>query len=492
VLLQEVSTIQGPGLAYEFISDGLAVVQYGGYLRLLYANRNDSRISSIVLSDTAATPNPGAGDPAIGAGPGADIAVQGNATADRAFVFSRHDGHLRSTVLGADGLPGLTKPVQTDQGYIYGLRAMEIIERGATDLAVMAQRGVPGLRLFSVSSAGDFTLTSTMQDTAKSYLGDVADMAAVNIGGRDFLLTASALENGVSLFEVDEAGQMSFVDAIGAGDGLAVSGPAALQSVKIGDTQYVVLASTLSSSLSVLRVNEMGVLFVTDHRVDDRITRFDNVAALDMFSYAGRVFVATGGTDSGVTVMELLPDGRLSHMLSKPLETGAGIGTITGVEAEVVGGKALIFLTVASGDRIHRFEVDLAGIGGLVQAGGGTTTGSALDDRMIGSGLADTLQGGAGDDFLHDGGGGDLLFGGAGADVFVFDRDGSADRIGDFQDGIDLIDVSAWGRIYSAQALDIRITGSGAVVSYGAEVLTITKAGPAPLVLTDDDFVFLS
>jgi len=100
------------------------------------------------------------------------------------------------------------------------------------------------------------------------------------------------------------------------------------------------------------------------------------------------------------------------------------------------------------------------------------------------------LQGGAGDDFLHDGGGDDLLLGGAGADVFVFDRDGSADRIGDFQDGIDRLDVSDWGRIYTASALNITITASGAVVSYGAESLTITKSGAAALHLTDADFLF--
>lgn len=468
------------------------MVQSGGYVRLFYANRNDSRLSSLELSQNAPPPPGNPDAPQIGSGPGADIALQDNAGPDRAFVFSLNDGHLRSATLESNGLPGLTKPVQTDQGYIYRLKAMEIIERGATDFAVTAQSSVPGLRLFAVAGDGSFTLVSSMADGPKSYLADVADMAAVKVAGRDFLLTASAMENGVSLFEVDAAGQISFVDALGAVDGLPVNGPAALQSVAIGGTQFVVLGSTLSSSLTVLRVNEMGVMFVTDHKVDDRTTRFDDVVALDMFAHAGRAFVVTGGSDSGVSVMELLPEGRLSHMLSLPLETGAGIGTITGVEAHVVGAKALIFLTVASGDRIHRFEIPLAGIGGMVQAEGGAATGSALDDRIIGTAAAETLQGGAGDDFLHDGGGNDLLLGGDGADVFVFDRDGSPDRIGDFQDGIDLIDVSGWGRIYSASALNISITGTGAVVSYGAESLTITKSGAAPLVLTDADFVFLS
>lgn len=488
--IQAVATYLATNLGYGFIADGLAVVEAGGYVRLLTADRADNRLFSLELASGYTPPAPSPDDPVIGSSPGADIVVQDNPGADRAYVFSSHDGLLRHATLGATAAPGLTNGSLTDQGYLFGVTAMEIIERGATDLAVIAQRNVPGLRIFSITDGGVISLVSTLADSAKSYLGDVADIAVVTVDGRDFLLTASAIEHGISLFEIDAFGQASFVDAIGAGDGLAVGGPAALQAVRFGDTQYVVVAATLSASLSVLRVNEMGVLFVEDHLIDDRNTRFDSVVALDGFSYGGRAFVVTGGTDAGVSVLELLPDGRLSHVLAHSLETGAGIGNITGVEVTVLNGKAAIFLTDAAGDRVYHFEIDLAGTGGLVQATGGTTSGSGLDDRIMGSDLADTLQGLAGDDFLHDGGGDDLLLGGTGADVFIFERDGSADRIGDFQDGIDRLDVSDWGRIYTAQALTITITATGAVVSYGAESLTITKSGGAALQLTDADFLF--
>lgn len=488
--VQAVQTFTAAELGFGFIADGLAVVQAGGYVRLFHADRNDNRLAALVL-ETNAPPPPGAG-PAIGRNPGADIIVQDNPGADRIFVFSSHDGILRHAWIGATGAPGFTNSTSTSEGLLSGVTAMELIERGATDLAVVAQRDVPGLRIFSVADTGAITLLSTIADSPKSYLGDVSDIAVVTVAGRDFLLAASGLENGLSLFEIDEAGQASFVDALGAGDGLPVGGPAALQSVALGQTQFVVVASTLSASLSVIRINDMGVMFVEDHLIDDRTTRFDSVVALDAFSHAGRAFVVTGGTDAGITVLELLPNGRLSHILSHAMETGAGIGNVTGVETVVLNGAAQIFLTDAGGDRIYQVQIDLTGTGGLYQAAGNAVTGSALDDRMMGSALADTLNGGAGEDMLHDGGGVDVLTGGAGADVFVFDRDASADSISDFQDGIDRLDVSSWGRIYTAQALNIQITGTGAVVSYGAESLTITRSGAAPLVLTDADFIFLS
>ncbi|PLX37168.1 MAG: hypothetical protein C0606_11755 [Hyphomicrobiales bacterium] len=87
-------------------------------------------------------------------------------------------------------------------------------------------------------------------------------------------------------------------------------------------------------------------------------------------------------------------------------------------------------------------------------AGHDTLTGDGGNDRLFGfagndllrGGTgADTLKGGAGRDTLVGGGGADSLEGGTGGDTFVFVRNGGRDRITDFQDGIDVIDLTAFG-----------------------------------------------
>ena len=489
VQLQTVAIHAAFGAGFESIAEGLAVVQSAyGHVQLLVAARSDTRIASLTLAEGAPAAAPAPDDPVIGATSGADFAVQDNAAADRIYVFSSHDGPMRHALAGWNGLPGTTNGSMTDQGYLYGVTAMEILEAGPTDLAAIVQRNLPGLRLFTINEYGGITLVSTLTDGAKSYLADVTDLASFSLAGHRFLMTASATENGVTLYEVAADGRASFTDAIGVDHGLPINGPAAMQTAAIGGTQFVVLAATLSNSLTVLRVNDMGVIFVADHVIDNRATRFDAAAALDMFTHAGRVFVVAAGADSGLSVLELLPDGRLSHLLSHALETGAGIANVTGVETVVIGTSAAILLTDATGGKVYQLALPLAGFGGLIVAAGGTVTGSALDDRILGSAAAETLQGGAGDDFVHDGGGADLLLGGDGADVFVFDRDGSADRIGDFQDGLDRIDVSDWGRIYDISALAITTTPTGATISYGGESLTLTASGG--LTLSHDDFLF--
>ncbi len=69
-------------------------------------------------------------------------------------------------------------------------------------------------------------------------------------------------------------------------------------------------------------------------------------------------------------------------------------------------------------------------------------------DYLFGEGGRDKLYGGSGRDILEGGRGNDVLFGGFGRDVFVFNRRDGHDRIRDFQDDRDTIEIegSVMGR----------------------------------------------
>lgn len=71
--------------------------------------------------------------------------------------------------------------------------------------------------------------------------------------------------------------------------------------------------------------------------------------------------------------------------------------------------------------------------------------GNALGNNITGNAQGNYLLGGAGNDVLNGLGGGDVLFGEGGADTFVFGRGTGGDVIGDFERGIDKIDLRAFG-----------------------------------------------
>jgi serralysin len=481
--MQLVSSYMTSALGVSAVADGMALVVQNGTAQLIYSEQELNAAKSLSLGAIGA---PGSGfvtREALSAPvttenlqPSSSMAFQDTGTGIRAFLFDSHTGVLTSSLLGASGAPGATQNVGTDIGALRGVETFAIMGGASGDVAVLSNWNKAGLQIFHLASNGKLTFETTIEDSAKSYIATVSDTATVTLDGHDYLLTLSALENGITSYEIGAGGTPALIDSLGNHDGLWVSGAAALQTVQIGGVTYAVIAATGSSSLSVVRVNDMGCLFMTDHVVDDRTTRFEHPEVLDTFTLQGRAFVVAAGTDAGISVMELLPDGRLSPFYSVALETGAGLAAVTGLEVALNGSTLQIFVVDARADRIQKFEMSLASLGLTVKAAGGTAMGTGKDDLILGSKASEALQGGAGADWIHSGGGSDTLTGGSGADVFVFDAPAGSDRIADFELHADRIDLSDWGMIYSVEALNITTTSTGCTIGFGSHTLAVTSA----------------
>jgi Ca2+-binding RTX toxin-like protein len=119
---------------------------------------------------------------------------------------------------------------------------------------------------------------------------------------------------------------------------------------------------------------------------------------------------------------------------------------------------------------LSRNDTILTGAGtDEVNAGGG--------NDLINGGLgADVLNGNTGADRLIGGGGDDRMTGGAGADVFVFAGTYGDDRISDFQNGIDRLDLTGAYRITDAGRDTLILQGDHSIRLVGIDHLLITTA----------------
>ena len=120
----------------------------------------------------------------------------------------------------------------------------------------------------------------------------------------------------------------------------------------------------------------------------------------------------------------------------------------------------------------------------------GTVDAGAGADRLVGSKFADDLRGGADNDILNGGQGNDLLAGGNGADSFVFDKGFGKDRVTDFTAGAssshDVIDFDhAVFADFNAVKAAITQVGADAVISAGADSVTLTNVSVANLIAAD-------
>ncbi|QHQ36147.1 calcium-binding protein [Algicella marina] len=180
-------------------------------------------------------------------------------------------------------------------------------------------------------------------------------------------------------------------------------------------------------------------------------------------------------------------------------------GTTTGTVFGGGGGDTLLGGTAAD-DLNGGFGADVirGGVGNDIltgatgndflhgQQGNDTLRGGGGADVMLGGQGADVLRGFGGDDILDGGQGNDQLVAGEGSDVFQFQLLAGNDRIFGWQDGLDQIDLTAYG-IASAAALNAAISagGSSAIVDLSAlggngSILITGAAG----LINDGDFIF--
>lgn len=105
-----------------------------------------------------------------------------------------------------------------------------------------------------------------------------------------------------------------------------------------------------------------------------------------------------------------------------------------------------------------------------------TGTGSADANRISGNAGQNTLFGMGGTDILNGGKGMDVLNGGAAADHFVFATGTGHDTIADFQDGIDLIDITHIKGIKTFEQIAEAMVQNGADIELslgGKDMITI-------------------
>ncbi|WP_270937354.1 calcium-binding protein [Falsiroseomonas oryzae] len=183
-------------------------------------------------------------------------------------------------------------------------------------------------------------------------------------------------------------------------------------------------------------------------------------------TFAGRSLLFAGVADAATL--------QVQDFIRTVLPQSGGDVTVLGGEAgaALFGGDGHDVLLGGAGDdrltgRLGDDALDGAAGADSLNGGWGNDVlfGGDGDDVLTGAVGDDFLDGGAGNDVIEGGPGTDCLTGAAGADIFVFRaRDGEMDRVTDFEEGVDLIDIRALVAVtLSAGNLadHIRITSPG-------------------------------
>lgn len=358
---------------------------------------------------------------------------------------------------------------------------------GTESISAMASLDLGwGLAVY-VADAGTGTLTTyagsgddlqRQSGTVSPALSGAVALASVTVSGNTFLLAADRGTNGVSSYHINtQTGALSASDRMGADQGVGISVPTAMEIIQAHGATWVILAGAESNSLSVMQLSSTGELVATDHVLDTLHTRFGGVQSLAVIEAEGQVFVIAGGADDGLSLLTLLPDGRLVHLQTIVHSGDLGLMDVGQIAAHRVGDEIQIFVSSDDAAGLSQFTLSLADLGQVLSGGAAGTGG---DDLLLASG-GETLRGRDGDDILVAGHGDTVMTGGNGADLFVLRSGGHSVTITDFDPANDRLDLSHWPMLRSPDQLTITSTRWGAVITYLDNTLTIQTASGQPL-----------
>lgn len=340
-----------------------------------------------------------------------------------------------------------------------------------------ARFGSSGFDTYRLFNDGTFKVNQTIKDTDWRTLGDVTALHGTVLHGTDMFFAASALDAGMHSYMLGIYGFPAMVDRFIPFAGDQFAAPQDIDSVQIAERAFVLMASSESDTISVVRVSQAGMMKLVDEEEDTLHTRFEGVHEIEVFEADGRVFVAAAGSDDGITLFELNYRGRLVHLESVRDELFTTLADVSSLEVVVDGATAHIYAGSSAEHGVTELIVDLSRSGEDVRGGPVPEVlhGTRLDDVIWGMGRSDELIGGAGADRLIDGRGRDVLTGGPGADTFEFIPDGRTDWILDFEPGIDLIDLSNFDRVDHPDTVLLGDRINGAVVIVGEDIIRLTN-----------------
>ncbi|MGB0505809.1 MAG: calcium-binding protein [Pikeienuella sp.] len=380
-----------------------------------------------------------------------------------------------------------------DQATFWGASAVVTFENNGRGFALVTGRNDAGLTLLEMNSGGKGAILTTFFDTDETALQGVEDLSIAEVGGARYFITAAALERGLSVFQVTDENEIVNISNFQTKPELPLARFTQLETVTIGDNVFVLAGGFGARPLTVFQLSLNGELSPLKQFRDAETTNLTKLSALKAFELEGLTYVAMGGDTGGISLYRMKNNGTLNLVEQFGHDSPSRTNPTTDFDVITISGKTYLLATGQQNDGIATYRILGDPKGKLHQGDEGRDIlkGGNKGDILIGEAGNDRLKGKSGKDLLLDGDGKDQLYGGAGRDVFEFTSDGLQDRIQDFQDGLDLIDISA--NVQNLADVTMAQVNERVVrLDYDDEVLLIKGFAGGELSIADlsaDDFI---
>ncbi|SFB04229.1 Hemolysin-type calcium-binding repeat-containing protein [Poseidonocella pacifica] len=385
---------------------------------------------------------------------------------------------VEAWAIRADGDFAPAQQLSLEGDDIQGLLGMTAVTLGGETFFVSTTTDAAGPVIWQLDGT---SFAQVLQSTPPTDLapGELSSPAALVIGETAQVLSLSSAGNSVVSFTLSEEGQLTGMQSIDLLEEVELSAPTSLATLDVAGSSYAIVGGSQDEKIAVVALGTDGDMRVTDVIGGDPSTQFAGAAILQTVTLGDRGYIVAGSTEGGLSLLTLLPNGRLLSLSTLDMEAVDAESAFAGLMLTADENGIDIFLVPdnedAAEDGITRLHLDLGAVGEVIAFGDGAQSaiGTEHNDQIFGGAGNDVLLGGDGDDILIDGEGIDRLTGGDGSDVFVFSLDGVLDTVVDFQLGVDRLDLSSLTQERRVDALEIVSRSNGAEITIGDEVIRV-------------------
>ncbi len=255
---------------------------------------------------------------------------------DGVAVFSiGNDGMLTNIQNVPDETSSLFDPMVDQPAEIEGPATLsQAVVNGVTYLFV-AGFDDDGFATYSVGNDGLLTLVQNVQDDDDVFLDGPHSLKTAVVGDTTYLLVAGLLDDGLSVYEIDDAGLATNVFNLPDNGTLNLNGAARLDTAVLGTTTYVFAPGFNDNGISAFVLNADGSLTNVDNvqeSDDPSDLELREVFSAQVVTLGSQPFiVATGFQDDGISIfrldnepIEILEDGPFDVDENSPNGTAVG------------------------------------------------------------------------------------------------------------------------------------------------------------------------
>ena len=217
-----------------------------------------------------------------------------------------------------------------------GARDLAVAVIGQTTYLFVAGFHDNGISVFSIANNGALTNTDNVSDAADLYLDEVDTLTTAVVGTTTYLFTGASGspslgsgDNGISVFRVSSAGELTRTDSVADDAGTGATSPyldrvRSLTTIEVDGTTYLYAASFGESALQIYSVSALGKLTAAGSLIDQSdnsassstLTRqLEGVVAVQAVSIGGTGYVFAGGRDNGMSMFAVGSTGRLTDVM---------------------------------------------------------------------------------------------------------------------------------------------------------------------------------